>query len=100
VTWSRSKIAEAAGFLLIVAGLGQLVPQRSAVDWTNASTSTNSNATVREESHPNLLGWGTLLLGFLTLGSSHYFKLRDARRADRAEARDISRDQRSTDDLN
>jgi hypothetical protein len=30
------------------------------------------------------LGWGMLILGFLNLASAYYFKLRDARRSDRA----------------
>jgi len=47
----------------------------------------------------NYLGWGTLCLGFLTLASSHYFKLKESRRADRAEAREVHDRRRSSDDV-
>jgi hypothetical protein len=49
-------------------------------------------------SEPNYLGWGGLALAFLTLCSSHYFKLREARRADRTEAREIHDRQRNFED--
>lgn len=95
-----SRITLGLGLLLIAAATWQLLPQRPASDdvWTNAvyPENTTSAASARE---PNLLGWGTLLLGFLTLASSHYFKLREARRADRVEARDIHKQRRNNDDV-
>jgi hypothetical protein len=94
------RIALGIGLLLVGAGIWQLLPQRSPDVWQNATYTTNSMAYGGPPPEPNFLGWGTLLLGFLTLASTHYFKLRDARRADRAEARDIARERRATDDVN
>lgn len=50
------------------------------------------------EPPPNYLGWGTLLLGFLTLASSYHFKRIEARRADRAEQRETEAHRRRMDD--
>lgn len=43
-------------------------------------------------------GWAAIVLATLALFSSHYFKLREARRADRAEAREIADRRRRGDD--
>ncbi len=53
----------------------------------NASFPNSTNATEKETDYQT---WAGILLGFLILASGHYFKLREARRADRAEAREIA----------
>jgi hypothetical protein len=89
------RLAFSAGLVLVAVGIWQLLPQRSADVWENVSynqTATSAGST--EAPAPNYLGWGTLLLGFLTLGSSNYFKWREDKRADRAETREIERTRR------
>jgi hypothetical protein len=93
---TQRRLVQGAGVILILAGVVILAP------WDfdtlqNASVPAGENATVAE---PNYLGWGTLLLGFLTLASGSYFKLDDKRRADRAEAREIAERRRRMEDIN
>jgi hypothetical protein len=88
---------EVAGVLLIGAGFLILYGDQRIEVVTNAATAPGAPAGDAATTG-SYLGYGTLALGFLTLASSHYFKLRDARRADRAEAREIhDRRNKSTD---
>lgn len=87
------KILSALGTLLVVFGGATLL--LAALAPRPASFPTDALI----ESDKSILGWGTLILGFLTLASSHYFKLREARRADRDEARKVHDAQRSRDDV-
>ena len=87
---------QVAGVLLIGAGFLILYGNQRVEVATNAATAPGAPADATTAG--SYLGYGTLALGFLTLASSHYFKLRDARRADRAEAREIhDRRNKSTD---
>lgn len=84
------------GVALVSAGLWQLAAPATDT-YVNASFPSNTTEYTEKQS-ANYIGWGTLALGFLALASSHYFKLRDARRLDRAERREVARDRRVTDD--
>ncbi len=84
------------GLSLVALGIWQLLSFQDTGTWQNASYP--GGPPEPPSQNANYLGWGTLLLGFFTLASSHYFKLREARRADRAEAREIARERRSVED--
>jgi len=94
----RFAILYGVGVGLIVAGFVLLLPPEEGA-WQNASTNAGEIVVAATQREPNYLGWGTLILGFFTLASAHYFKLRDARRADRAEAREIADRRRDGEDV-
>jgi hypothetical protein len=71
------------GLILFVIGVWFLSPDLSLIE--NASDVPGQNPAAE----PSYVGWGALVLAFLSLASSHYFKLQEKRRADRAEARAI-----------
>jgi hypothetical protein len=75
----------AIGWVLVLAGMVSFID----VGYQNASMNFPAGGPEATGGHYNLLGWGTLLLGAATLASSHYFKLREARRLDRMETREI-----------
>lgn len=83
------------GVLLGLAGVWLLLPVET--DFQNASTNIpDIDLAVGRET--DFRGWAAILLAALALASSHYFKLRDARRADRAEAREIADRRRREED--
>lgn len=90
-----------AGLLLVVTGIGILIGDREITQMVNAATNGGQSDTApATQGEVNYVGLGVIALGFLTLASNHYFRLRDARRADRAEAREIHDKRRKSDDLN
>jgi hypothetical protein len=84
-----------AGAALVGLGTLLLIGGQPVLVAVNASTEHREAV----ETGVNYLGWATLGLGFLTLASSHYFRLRESRRADRAEAREIHDRRRRPDDI-
>jgi hypothetical protein len=95
ITWSRA--LKIAGAFLIVAGFASLLASPDDYGVENASFPNNTmGATEREVDYQ---GWATILLGFMILGSGYYFKLREARRADRVEAREVADRKQRGDDL-
>lgn len=63
------------GLLLIGVGVWLLLPTEASNDGAQ----------------PKYFGWGSLLLGFIGLAASHYFKLREARPADQDETREAGK---------
>lgn len=89
--WRTSRILSVVGGIIFLAGIGRLVsPPLQPID---------PNVHAATEQATDYLGWGTLLLGFMVLASSHYFKLREAKRADRQERREIHDRRQRGDDV-
>lgn len=76
------------GVLLAVVGVWLLLPVEPDF-YQNASTNM-PDVSLSVERETDYRGWVAIALAALALVSSHYFKLREARRADRAEAREIA----------
>lgn len=93
--WRTSKVLYVIGTVVVVAGALRLASPPEDVSYTGDGPEVAAAA----ERQPDYLGWGTLLLGFLVLGSSHYFKLREARRSDRQEQREIHDRRQRGDDV-
>lgn len=87
------KIARRSGWLLIAFGVVYIL-LTSPLLWEDHYASSPfdpeiSHPTEKFDGDDDHLGWGALLLGFLTLASSHYFKLKAEQRANRREAREV-----------
>jgi hypothetical protein len=89
-------VLKGAGALLIVVGIAMLLVQPTDDGWQNASFPTTVEPI---DDEPDYAKWATIVLGFMVWGSGHYFKLRETRRADRAEAREIADRRNRGDDV-
>ena len=83
------------GLILMGVGIWLLLPL-DVEPYQNASYPGPDDV---KDGEPNYLGWATVGVALLALLSSHYFRLDEKRRKDRAEARDIHDRRQSGDDI-